>query len=72
MSEPCPNCGYCHACKRSVRDSDAAAAPNPYLVGYACTCGVWVSFGTVHQCRPMPYRQPWSSGTTLNLHVDAT
>jgi len=71
MSETCPACGFCPACKRSNRDSvpvtAPTVAPNPYAVGYWCHCGMWVGYGQLHTCwhwTTTPWGPVWTSNGT--------
>ncbi len=76
MTDRCPNCGYCPACKR--HDSVPVlptVAPNPYLVGWWCACGMWVALGPYHICGngwrwQTPWGSTWTSGTTGNTNTN--
>jgi len=54
MTDRCPNCGYCPTCKRAnpvfPTIAPPTVAPQPYIVGYWCHCGRWVSWGIPHLC----------------------
>jgi len=59
MTDRCPNCGYCPTCKRA-NPVYPTVAPQPYNVGYWCHCGVWVAYGSWHQCNV--WWPTWTAG----------
>ena len=61
-----------------VKPSTTYIQPWPNLTGYTCACGVWVPYGTVHQCSnwwPQIYTWPttwnWSAMPSITAFKGA-